>query len=126
MDSYRRRPLDTILDNSSESSAGAALEDAGRLLLRLIPFPGGADALPALAIPPLSLRGAPAKGSPVPDVVPDAVRQPADAIVSAAAAILVDGAGCDRGSKREPIGPSWSATARSRQCVIASNARPGR
>jgi hypothetical protein len=54
----------------------------------LIPFPGGADALSALAIPPLSLRGVPAKGIPVPDGLPDVVRQPADAIVSAAAAIL--------------------------------------
>lgn len=88
MDSYRRRSPDTTVGNSSPSADGAALEDAGRLLRRLIPFPGGADALPALGIPLLSLRGGHPKGSPLADLVPDAVRQPADAIVSAAAAIL--------------------------------------
>jgi hypothetical protein len=84
---YRRQPPDRTPQATPEAVTNAAVDQAGRLLRRLLPFPSSADAS-ALLTPLMQVRRNLIPQSMVPGEIPPAAVQQAASIVSDAAAIL--------------------------------------
>jgi hypothetical protein len=82
---YRRPPGGTL--PSGDAPLGVA-DDAGRLLRRLIPYPGAADTLPSVAMTALSPGGNRTKEGAASSGLPPVDGRAAASIVSEAASIL--------------------------------------
>jgi hypothetical protein len=84
---YRRQPPDRTPPENPEAMTNAAVDNARRLLRRLLPFPSSADAS-SLEIPLMQARRNLTPQRMVPGEIPPAAGQQAATIVSEAASIL--------------------------------------
>jgi hypothetical protein len=84
---YRRQPPDRTPPENPEATTNAAVDTAGRLLRRLLPFSSAADAS-SLQIPLMQVRRNVIPPSMMPGEIPPAAGQQAATIVSEAASIL--------------------------------------
>lgn len=87
MEYYRRQPPDETTLENPEAMTNAAVDNAGQLLRRLLPFPSSADAS-SLQAPLMPMRRTLIPQSMVPGGIPPAAGPQAATIVSEAASIL--------------------------------------
>ena len=105
MEYYRRQPPDRTPSENPEGMINAAVDTAGPVLRRLLPFPSSADAS-SLQMPLMQMRSNLVPQSKVPAEISPAAGQQAATIVSEAASILDEemakGVLAARGANRFP------------------------